>query len=109
MSMPAPGAPLGPQRPAAKMSDTTMMAIVFVGAAIGGFLVWPMIRPMFIARGQQQQAVSYTQEGRGGYGQQSDGRDYGRRRGFSPQGYGQQGEGDFEQSFGGFSQRGGRR
>jgi hypothetical protein len=38
-----------PQRPAGKNLDgTTRMAIVAVGAAIGAFLVWPLIRPVFI-------------------------------------------------------------
>jgi hypothetical protein len=32
------------------------MAIVFVGAFIGGFVVWPMIRPAFIADDQPQYA-----------------------------------------------------
>ncbi len=58
--------PYGQQRPQPtqhqRPGDMTLMAIVFVGAAIGGFFVWPLIRPAFIAdsRPAYQDARGYA-------------------------------------------------
>ncbi len=105
MSMQPPRSPLGPQRPAAKMSDTTMMLIVFVGAAIGGFFVWPIIRPMFIPNGDrayQQMYRSIDDARRQGNG--SGRGDFDQQGGY--QGGRGSGRGDFDQQGGYQGRRG---
>jgi hypothetical protein len=58
------------------------MLIVFVGAAVGAFFIWPMIRPVFIASDRSaDRRPAYSEQARG-YAPQQAPAGYQGRRGY---------------------------